>query len=118
MTVRVLESAVLLYLTVLSAGALYKWESIVSTINMLDVSIGITFAQFCDCFVKLYLSNGWKCRRNQDHNVTHENIDSDIAHERVEDPELEPLINHTPQPITMSASAIYTTVTAAIKVSS
>jgi hypothetical protein len=40
--------------------------------------------------------------------VINENIDDDIAHERIEDPELEPLINFTPRPITMAASAKYT----------
>ena len=34
--------------------------------------------------------------------------DGDIAHERIEDPELEPLIKYAPRPITMPASAKYT----------
>ena len=47
MTVRLLESAILLNLIVLSAGTLYKWESTESKSTLLEVSIGITFAQFC-----------------------------------------------------------------------
>jgi hypothetical protein len=72
------------------------------------VSIGITFAQFCVIVVwsliKPCLGADWWCRRNQDHDV----INDDIAHERIEDPELEPLINITPRPITMAASTKYT----------
>ena len=75
------------------------------------VSIGITFAQFCVIVVwnliKPYLSDGWRYRRNQGHDVIDDDID-DITHERIEDPELEPLINDTPRPITMPASAKYT----------
>ena len=79
------------------------------------VSIGITFAQFCVIIVwsliKPCLSAGWRCRRDQGHDIINEIIDDDdIAHERIEDPELEPLINDTPRPITMPASAKYTTV--------
>ena len=44
---RVLESATLLNLIVLSAGTLYKWESTESKSIVLEVLIGITFAQFC-----------------------------------------------------------------------
>ena len=107
--VRILESATLLNLIVLSSGTLYRWESTVSRSNLLMVSIGITFTQFCVIVVwsliKLYLSAGWRCRRNQGHDVID---DDDITHERIEDPELEPLINDTPHPITMPASAKYT----------
>ena len=46
--------------------------------------------------------------RNQGHDAIDENIDDDITHERIEDPELEPLINYTPRPITMAASVKYT----------
>ena len=75
------------------------------------VSIGITFAQFYVIVVwsliKPCLSAGWRCRRDryQGHDVIN---DDDIAHEQIEDPELEPLINDTPRPITMSASTKYT----------
>ena len=77
------------------------------------VSIGITFAQFCAIVVwnliKPRLSADWRCRRNQGYDVINETIDDDdIAHERIEDPELEPLINYTPRPITMPASTKYT----------
>jgi hypothetical protein len=47
-------------------------------------------------------------QQNQGHDVTDE--DDDITHKRIEDPELEQLINYTPQPITIAASAKYTTV--------
>ena len=45
--VRVLESAILLNLIVLSAGTLYKWESTESKTILLEVSVGITLAQVC-----------------------------------------------------------------------
>ena len=111
--VRVLESSTLLNLIVLSSGTLYRWESTESRSNLLMVSIGITFAQFCVIIlwslIKPYLSAGWSCRRNQGNDVIDEvNNDDDIAHERIEDPELEPLINVTPRTITMPASAKYT----------
>ena len=107
--VRVLESFILLNLIVLSAGTLYRWESIESRSKLLTVSIGITFAQFCVIVVwsliKPCLSAGWRCRQDQGNDVIN---DDDIPHERFEDPELEPLINDTPRPITMPASAKYT----------
>ena len=92
--VRVLESVTLLNLIILSAGTLYRWES---RSKLLLVSIGIIFAQFCVIVVwrliKPCLSAGWRCRRNQGHDAVDENIDDDIAHERIEDPEIEPLID-------------------------
>ena len=111
--VRILESAILLNLTVLCAGTLYRWESTESRSKLFMVSNGITFAQFCVIVVwsliRPCLSAGWKCRRNQSNDIIDEIInDDDITHERIEDPELEPLINFTPQPITMPASAKYT----------
>ena len=111
--VRVLESSTLLNLIILSAGTLYRWEFTESRSKLLIVSIGITFAQFCVIVVwsliKPCLSAGWRCRRDQGHDIIDEVIDDDdIAHERIEDPELEPLINFTPRPITMPASAKYT----------
>ena len=109
MNVRVLESATLLNLIILSAGTLYRWKS---RSKLLLVSTGITFGQFCVIIVwsliKPCLSVGWRCRRNQGHDTIDENIDDDITHERIQDPELEPLINYTPRPITMVASAKYT----------
>ena len=111
--VRVLESSTLLNLIVLSAGTLYRWESTDSKSNLLMVSIGITFAQFCVIVVwnliKPCVSADWRCRRNQGNDVINDIIDDDdIAHERIEDPELEPLINYTPRPITIPASTKYT----------
>ena len=99
MTVRVLESATLLNLIVLSAGTLYKWESTKSRSMLLIVSIGITFAQFCVIVVwnliKPRFSAGWRCRQKQTDDVMiDKNINDDIIHERIEDPELEPLITH------------------------
>ena len=76
------------------------------------MSIGTTFAQFCVIIVwKLinpYLSADWRCRRNQGYDVINENIDDGIAHERIEDPEFEPLIICVPKPVTMVDSAKYT----------
>ena len=73
------------------------------------VSIGINFTQFCVIVVwsliRPCLSAGWRCRRNQGHDVID---DDDIAHEQIEDLELEPLIIDTAQPITTSASVKYT----------
>ena len=111
--VRILESAILFNLIILSSVTLYKWESTKLRSKLLMVSIGITFAQFCVILVwsliKPCLSAGWRCRRNQGHDIIDEIIDDDdIAHERIEDPELEPLINNIIRPITMPASAKYT----------
>jgi hypothetical protein len=108
--VRLLESATLLNLIILRAGTLYKWESTESRSQLLVVSIGITFTQFCVVIVwsliKLCLGGGWSCRRKQGHDVIDEDVDdNDIAHERIEDPELEPLINCPPRPI---ATATFT----------
>ena len=78
------------------------------------VSIGITFALFCVIIVlsliKPYLSAGRQFTRNLGYYTIDENINSDdvITHERIEDPELEPLINHAPKPATVASSAIYT----------
>ena len=113
MNVRVLESTVLVNIIVLSAGTLYWWESTESRSKLLMVSIGIAFAQFCVIVVwsliKPCFSAGWKCRRNQGNDVIEEIIDDeDIVHERIKDPELEPLINFTPRPITMPAPSKYT----------
>ena len=106
---RVLESAILLNLIILSAGTLYRWESTESRSKLLMVSIGVTVAQFCVIVVwsliKPCLTDGWRCRLNQGNDIID---DDEITHERIEDPELEPLINYTPRPITMPASAKYT----------
>ena len=110
--VRLVESATLLNLIILSSGTLYRWESTESRSELLTVSIRITFAQFCVIVVwsliKSCLSAGWRCGRNQGNDIIDEISDDDITHERIEDPELEPLINFTSQPITMPASAKYT----------
>jgi hypothetical protein len=108
--VRLLESAILLNLIYLSAGTMYRWESTETRSKLLMVSIGITFAQFCVIVVwsliKPCLGAGLRCRRSKGYDVINENIDDDdVTHERIKDPELEPLINYTPRPVTMSASA-------------
>ena len=99
LTVRVLESATLLNLIVLSAGTLFKWKSTKSRLMLLIVSLGFAFAQFCVIIVwsliKLCFSAGWRCRWKQNYDVIDENINDDIIHERIEDSELEPLITHT-----------------------
>ena len=109
MNVRLLESATLLNLIILTAGTLYKWKSAVVRMLLLEVSIGITFAQFCVIVVlsliQPCLSAGWSCRRNQGYDVINESIDDDITHERIEDPELKPLINYISRSDTMAASA-------------
>ena len=92
---RVFESATLLNLIILNAGTLYKRKS---KSKLLLVSTGITFAQFCVIVVwsliKPCLSAGWRCRRNQDDDAVDESIDDDIAHEQIENSEIEPLINN------------------------
>ena len=49
-------------------------------------------------------AGNWRCRRNQSYDVINEIIDDDIAHERIEDPELESLINYTSEPVTYCGS--------------
>ena len=63
---KLLKSATLWNLIILTAGTLYKWESTMVRMILLEVSIGITFAQFCVIVVlsliKLCVSAGWRCR--------------------------------------------------------
>ena len=113
MTVKLLESATLLNLIILSSGTLYKWQSTESRPTLLIVSIGITFAQFCIVImlslIKLCLTDAHqRCKQNQGYDVIDNDNNDDIIHKRIEDPEFEPLINNAPQPVTMSASAKYT----------
>ena len=113
MTMRLLESTTLLNLIVLSAGTLYKWESTEPRSILLIVSTGITLSQFCvivvSSLIKPCLSNAvWRCQRSQRYHAIDDSIDDDIAHERIEDPELEPLISYAPRPVSMAASDIYT----------
>ena len=96
--VRLLKSATLLNLTVLSGGTLYWWESTTMRMILLEVSIGITVAQFCIIVVlsliKAFLSAHWRCRQNQGYdNIIDDN--NNIAHERIEDPEPDPLFHLT-----------------------
>ena len=93
---------------------LYKWESTESKTTLLEVSIGITITQVCIVIVltwiKPYLGTGWRYGQSQRCNDINKIInDDDVIHERIEDPQLEPSINHTPQPVTMTALAKYTT---------
>ena len=108
--VRLLESTTLMNLIVLSAGTLYKWESTMVRMILLEVSIGISFAQFCVIVVlSLIMPYIWKCSQNQHYDVIDENIEDDITHERIEDPELKPLLNnYAPRPNSMTDSAKYT----------
>ena len=98
--VRFLESTTLLNLLTLSAGMLYKWEFSDQKIILLQVSIGITFAQFCvivvcSLFPQCFRAGLKYCRHSKTYDVTiTENTDDNIAHERIEDPELESLISY------------------------
>ena len=99
--VRFLESTTLLInLFILSAGMLYKWEFSDQKIVLLQVSIGITFAQFCvivvcSLFPQCFRAGLKYCRHSKAyHDSITENIDDNIAHERIEDPELESLISY------------------------
>ena len=100
--VRLLESAILLNLIVLSAGTLYKWELTQSRIQLLEVSIGIVFAQFCIIIIlsliKPCRSISWRCRHKCNSEIIDENSDESFTHERIEDPELESLINYASPP--------------------
>ena len=64
-----------------------------------DTAESITFAQFCFIvmlsLIKSCPYTDWRCRQNQGSDVINKNIDDDITHERIEDPELESLINYT-----------------------
>ena len=93
MTIRLLESATLLNL---SAGTLYLWESAIWRMIFLEASIGIIFAQFCVIVVWSLIKLCLRCRRNNGYDVIDGNIDDDIVHERIEDPEVQPLINYIP----------------------
>ena len=46
-------------------------------------------------------------RQNQSYDIIDDD-DDDITHEQIEDPEIGPLINYAPRPVTMSTSAKYT----------
>ena len=98
MSVRVLESATLLNLIILSAGRLFQWESNESKTVLLSVSIGIAFAKFCVIVVwsliKPCFRASLRCRQKQSYDVIDKSIDDDITHERIEDPELKPLITY------------------------
>ena len=98
--VRFLESTTLLNLLILSAGTLHKWEFSDQKVVLLQVSIGITFAQFCvivvcSLFPQCFRAGLKYCRHSKVyHDTITENIDDNIAHERIEDPELESLISY------------------------
>ena len=55
--------------------------------------------------IKPCISARW--RRNQGCDFISENIDEDIARKRIQDPELEPLINNATRLVTMAVSAKY-----------
>ena len=81
MNVGLLESAVLLNLLVLSTANLYKWESFMVKMILLEVSLRVTFVQFCVIIawslVKHGLSAVWRCRQNHSYDVIDENINDD-----------------------------------------
>ena len=87
--VRVSESITLINLIVISTGVLYKWEDIKSKTLLLEVSIWFAFVQFCVIIVwsliKPCFNTNWWHKR--------ETIYEEITHERIEDPELDPLID-------------------------
>ena len=95
--VRVLESTILLNLIVLSTGALYKWESNKSKMTLLEISIGIILAKFCVYVVWSLIRPCLGTIRGYRQIVkqTSENIDDVVIHERIDDPELKPLITLT-----------------------
>ena len=94
--VKIHESAVLLNLILLSTGTLYEWESTTSRVTLLEISIGIAFAQFWIIvlrnLVKSCFSTMWKCKQTND--AINQEIYDNITHERIEDPELEPFITY------------------------
>ena len=107
MNVRFLECVTLLNLLILSAGTLYKWESIKSKLVLLEISIGIAFAKFCVLvawnLIRPCFSVVRRCKEKQ---IIDENID-DISHERVDDPELKPLITFTKRNADSAPKATY-----------
>ena len=113
MTVKLLERTTLLNLIILNAGTVYQWESTEFRSTLLIVSVGINFAQFCvivvSNLIKPCINAGWRCRQNQSsYDIIDELTREEIAHERIEDPELESLIKYAPRPVTITASAKYT----------
>ena len=91
--VRFFESVTLMNLIVVSTGILYKWESAKSKITLLEVSIWLAFVQFCVItvwsLIKPCFNTNWWCKRKK----IYGNINEDITHERIEDPELDPFID-------------------------
>ena len=82
MNVRMLENAVLMNLIILSAGALYKWESATSKMTLLDISIGVAIVQFSVVivwsFIKQLVSINSGCKKHESYN---EILDENIVHE-------------------------------------
>ena len=82
---RIHESSTLLNLIFLSARTLYKWELTTSRTTLLEMSIGIAFAQFWVIvlwnLIKPCFSAGWKCKQNQTNDVINQEIYDDITHE-------------------------------------
>ena len=104
-TVRLLESIILLNLLILSAGTLYQWEYSIPRIKLLEVSIGIAFTQFCIVVILNLIKHFcWRCKPKRDHDNINVSSNDSITHERMEDPELESLMNCASPPDTKAAS--------------
>ena len=91
MIVRILESVTLINILVLSAGTLYTWESATSRMITLEISIWISFVQFCVILLwsLVRACNGiFRCRQKQGYEIMDENL-NDIVDERIVDPEPE-----------------------------
>ena len=90
MSVRLLESASLMNVAVVSAGTLFKWECAQSKTILLEVSIVFAFAQFCAIIVWSLVRPYFNvsCKR-QMKDVIVENYDiDDIIDDRNEDSEI------------------------------
>ena len=86
---RVFESVTLMNLIVVSAGVLYKWEDIKSKTSLLEVSIWFAFVQFCIIIAWSLIKSCFNANWWHKQEMTYE----EVTHERIEDPELDPLID-------------------------
>ena len=86
MTVRILESVTLINIIGLSVGTLHRWESVTSRMIALEISIWISFVQFC--FILLWSlvracnSAVFKCGQKRGYEIVDENL-NDIDDERI-----------------------------------
>ena len=93
--VRILETITLMNILVLSAGTLYTWELETSRMIVLEISIWISFAQFCVILLRSLVRPCYgaiqRCRQKQGYESVGDNL-NDVVDERIEDPEPESLI--------------------------